>query len=50
MFLYNVFLGAHGRRPERRGKELVLFRVLIRVHLVYYALDASVVEQIRLGE
>lgn len=50
MLLYHMFLGAHGGRPEGRGKEFVLFRMLIRVHLERYALDTSVVEQIRLGK
>lgn len=50
MFLYYMFLGPHGRRPEGRGKELVLFRMLIRVHLEYYTLDPSVVKQVRFGK
>lgn len=48
--MYYMFLGAHCRRPEGRGKELVLFRMLIRVHLIYYALYPRVIEQVRLGE
>ena len=50
MLVYDVLLGTQSRGTKRRGEQLVLFCMFLRVHLKRNVGYADVVEPIRLYE